>query len=360
MIETRAEETGKVEEPEAEMQIAVAQGTPKVDSISESQSVSNSLGTNDANDDYVIKPEWEKYKGVTLCGGWRAEVQLVDLLRLELISMDVADEVMERKRGLGDDVDDSCIHDALTPYLLGESPIAGILILETGEKKTIFKSAKEGILRRGAAISLLEAQAATGSIIDPHSGRRTSVSDAHQLGLFDKIYETVISRAERAVIGYKNRITKEVIPLGEAMERELVIEAHGLRLLEAQLATGGIIDHRLNLKLPLDLALKRDLVGKKAAERLVQACEDVPDTHKSEHLKTFSDPNTEENVTYRELLRRSVKDDDTGLRLFPFDKLATKRHTSYTSYSSFSGRSSLASSRSGSKENISKAVASDQ
>ena len=295
------------------------------------------------------KPEWEKYKGKTIKGGWRLDVKLADLLRMGLIDSKIADQIIKGNATNPD------VSGRLKPYLEGDNPIAGVLISESGEKKSIFKSAKEGILRRGTAISLLEAQAATGSVIDPLSGRKMSVAEGFQLGLLDKVYETVLSRAERAVKGYTSRITNETMPIGQAMERGLVIESHGMRLLEAQLATGGIIDNKVNVKVPIELALKRNLVSQKVAERLILTCEDVDDNEKQDHLKTFFDPNTEENVTYRELMRRSIVDDDTGMRLYPLLKIGRKKY----SHSSFSGRSSLVSSRSNSKENIPGAVASE-
>jgi len=46
-------------------------------------------------------------------------------------------------------------------------------------------------------------------------------------------------RAERAVYGYKTKLSKDILSLFEAMKRGLVVENHGIRLLEAQIATGG-------------------------------------------------------------------------------------------------------------------------
>ena len=300
-------------------------------------------------DDDEMQPEWIKFKDVAIQGGWRLDVKLTDLLRFGLIDTKTADQLMEENE------DKSRYLKHIKPFLEGENPIAGVLVSESGEKKSIYKSAKEGILRRGTAISLLEAQAANGNIIDPITGKKMSVTEGYKLGLLDKVYETVLSRAERAVNGYKSRITNESMPLGQAMERGLVIESHGMRLLETQLATGGIIDHKVNLKLPIELALKRKLLSEKAAQKLIAACMDVGDEEKSDNLKTFFDPNTEENVTYRELIRRSVIDNDTGMRLYPLEKVGKKRY----SYSSFSGRSSLVSSRSGSTEDITVAVNSE-
>jgi len=293
-----------------------------------------------------MNPEWDRYKDASIQGGWRLDVKLTDLLRFGLIDTETAD-ILSKEQG-----DKSNILDNLKQYLQGEDPIAGVIVSESGEKKSIYRSAKEGILRRGTAISLLEAQAATGSVIDPTNGMKMSVAEGYQNGLLDKVYETVLTRAERAVTGYKSRITKESMPLGQAMERGLVIESHGMRLLEAQLATGGIIDHKVNLKLPMELALERKLLSKKVSEKLTLTCKDIDDEEKPDDLKTFFDPNTEENVTYCELMRRCVVDSDTGMRLYPLEKLGRKR----ISYSSFSGRSSLVSSRSGSTENITSAV----
>jgi len=112
--------------------------------------------------------------------------------------------------------------------------ILGIVMMDTGEKKSIYKAAKEGYIRRGTAISILEAQAATGNIIDPLTGRKMSVTEAAQLGLLDKIYEQCLLRAERAVSGYKTRLSDEKLSIFEAMTRGLVVEEHAIRLLESQ------------------------------------------------------------------------------------------------------------------------------
>jgi len=288
-------------------------------------------------------------------GGWRRKVKLSDLLTVGLIDRNEAQKIAAEisEQNAANSEQPVAIPDSLKPFLCGGSPVAGILLSEVGEKKSIFSAAKDGILRRGMAISLLEAQAATGNIIDPITGRKISVTDAFQLGLFDKVYETVVSRAERAVTGYKSRISDDVLSLGQAISRGLVIESHGIRLLEVQLATGGIIDHKTNLRLPLEVAVKQGLLDKQHADVVKEACSELPNESKPDNLKTFFDPNTEENVTYSELLKRSVVDTETGIRLFPLEKIRARR----LNCGNHSGRSSLASSRASSKESIPSAVA---
>ncbi|XP_078482518.1 uncharacterized protein LOC100182972 [Ciona intestinalis] len=303
--------------------------------------------------DHGNRADWERYENIVIPGGWRREVKLIDLLQLGLVDETTADDLMITFSQSDDITDDALVPDTLKPYIFGECPVAGIIISESGEKKSIYRSAKDGILRRGTAISLLEAQAATGNIIDPITGRKMSVADAFQLGLLDKVYETVVSRAERAVVGFKSKISNSVMSLGQAMERGLVIESHGIRLLEAQLATGGIIDHEKNIKLPIDIAVQQGILNQSLADKLSSVCSHEPEHSELDELKTFFDPNTEENVTYVELMKRSIIDEDTGLRLYPLEKIGRRRF----SYASYSGISSLASSRASSKESIPTAVA---
>lgn len=68
-------------------------------------------------------------------------------------------------------------------------------------------------------MSLLEAQAATGSIIDPENGAKMSVTDAKTSGLIDRQFEAVLSRAERAVTGYSIRNSNEKLSLFQAMKQ---------------------------------------------------------------------------------------------------------------------------------------------
>lgn len=68
-------------------------------------------------------------------------------------------------------------------------------------------------------MSLLEAQAATGSIIDPVAGSKMSVDNAQKQGLVDRGFAAVLKRAERAVTGYTLRGSKESLSLFSAMQQ---------------------------------------------------------------------------------------------------------------------------------------------
>ncbi|XP_008939782.1 PREDICTED: plectin-like, partial [Merops nubicus] len=90
----------------------------------------------------------------------------------------------------------------------------------------------------------------------------------------------------------------------ECRKQELIVKEHGIRLLEAQIATGGIIDPVHSHRLPVEAAYKRGYFDQEMNQILSDPSDDT---------KGFFDPNTHENLTYMQLLRRCVPDPDTGL-----------------------------------------------
>ena len=91
----------------------------------------------------------------------------------------------------------------------------------------------------------------------------------------------------------------------------MLIENHAIRLLEAQVVTGGIVDPYKHHRCPISLAIKRGLYDEKLRASLEGTADDS---------KGFFDPNTEEFLNYSELVERCVTDAETGLLLLPFKK----------------------------------------
>ena len=71
----------------------------------------------------------------------------------------------------------------------------------------------------GTALSLLEAQAAVGSISDPRSGDQMSLDEAVERNLLDDELASLLRRAERAVTGWKPKGSDETLSLFQAMKR---------------------------------------------------------------------------------------------------------------------------------------------
>ncbi|XP_029446472.1 desmoplakin isoform X3 [Rhinatrema bivittatum] len=200
------------------------------------------------------------------------------------------------------------VSERIKDFLQGSSCIAGIFNEATKEKLGIYEAMKKGLLRPGTTLELLEAQAATGFLVDPVNNVRVTVEDGYKRGLVGIEFKEKLLSAERAVTGYRDPETGNIISLFQAMNKELIEKGHGIRLLEAQIATGGIIDPKQSLRLPVDAAYKRGYFNKEMNEILSDPSDDT---------KGFFDPNTEENLTYLQLKERCIVDDKTGLCLLP-------------------------------------------
>ena len=76
---------------------------------------------------------------------------------------------------------------------------------------------------------LLEAQAATGNMVDPITGDHMNVAEAIDCGLIDRTYEEALTRAEKAVTGFEDPVTHKILSLYECMQKNYIVEGHGIR-----------------------------------------------------------------------------------------------------------------------------------
>ncbi|KAM9358192.1 desmoplakin-B [Symphorus nematophorus] len=234
--------------------------------------------------------------------GLRGQVSVLDLVDANLLERSDMDRLREGRLTSQD------IEDRLRPYLRGSTCIAGVYDENTDKTMPIYQAMKNGLLRPGTTLELLEAQAASGFIVDPISNAYLTVSDAYNKRLFGPEFKDNLLSAERAVTGYKVPGTDKVISLFQAIERGLIEKGHGIRLLEAQIASGGIIDPEHGHRIDVNVAYKRGYFDEKMNKIL---------TDQSVDSKGFFDPNTEENLTYLELKKRCITDEKTGLILLP-------------------------------------------
>uniref|UniRef100_A0AAZ3S1T7 Epiplakin n=1 Tax=Oncorhynchus tshawytscha TaxID=74940 RepID=A0AAZ3S1T7_ONCTS len=196
--------------------------------------------------------------------------------------------------------------DSVHKYLEGTNSIAGVYVQSTKQTMSIYEAKSKGLLTPGTSLVLLEAQAATGFVIDPVKNKKLSVEEAAAQGVVGKEWKNKLLSAERAVTGYKDPYTGNTISLFQALKKDLIVKDHGIRLLEAQIATGGIIDPVYSHRVPVEVAYQRGYFD----EEMNQILDDPDDD-----TKGFFDPNTQENLTYLQLVERCVTDPDTGLSL---------------------------------------------
>ncbi|TKS75098.1 Desmoplakin [Collichthys lucidus] len=244
--------------------------------------------------------------------GLRGKVLVIDLVDANLLAGSDMDQLRDGRLTSQD------IEHRLHPYLRGSTCIAGVYNEANDKTMSIYQAMKEGLLRPGTTLELLEAQAASGFVVDPVKNLYLTVSDAYSKRLFGPEYKDSLLSAERAVTGYKLPGTDKIISLFQAIERGLVEKGHGIRLLQAQIASGGIIDAEHGHRIDTNVAYKRGYFDEKMNKIL---------NDQSDDSKGFFDPNTEENLTYMELQKRCITDKKTGLLLLPIIDIKKKEST---------------------------------
>uniref|UniRef100_A0A8C5Q7K6 Plectin n=1 Tax=Leptobrachium leishanense TaxID=445787 RepID=A0A8C5Q7K6_9ANUR len=245
--------------------------------------------------------------------GLRKDITMEELVRSEVMDAVTAQRLQEGLTSIEE------VSKNLQKFLEGTSCIAGVYVESSKERFSIYQAMKKGMIRPGTAFELLEAQAATGYVIDPIKGLKLAVEDAVRMGIVGPEFKDKLLSAERAVTGYKDPYSGKLISLFQAMKKGLILKDHGIRLLEAQIATGGIIDPEESHRLPVEMAYKRGLFDEEMNEILSDPSDDT---------KGFFDPNTEENLTYLQLMERCITDPDTGLCLLPLKEKKRERKTS--------------------------------
>ncbi|NXI93081.1 PLEC protein, partial [Psophia crepitans] len=270
----------------------------------------------------IIK-EKEEDRGDVWFQGIRQQITASELVSAQIIT----EETMEKLHEGKEMAEEIAKMERVRRYLEGTGSIAGVLVPSKAdpakmEKMSIYQAMWKGILRPGTALVLLEAQAATGFVVDPLTNKKLSVDEAVSSGLVGSELQKKLLCAERAVTGYTDPYTAQKISLFQAMKKELIVKEHGIRLLEAQIATGGIIDPVHSHRLPVEVAYRRGYFDQEMNQILSDPTDDT---------KGFFDPNTHENLTYMQLLRRCVPDPDTGLLMLQLmDKGSRSSNVKFT------------------------------
>ncbi|XP_055083802.1 plectin-like isoform X2 [Periophthalmus magnuspinnatus] len=245
--------------------------------------------------------------------GLRKQITIEELLRSQIIDQETVTQLNQGAVSVEE------VSNRLSRYLEGTGCIAGVFLESSKERFSIYQAMKKNMIRPGTAFELLEAQAATGYVIDPIKNLKLTVNEAVKMGIVGPEFKDKLLSAERAVTGYRDPYSGKTISLFQAMKKGLILKDHGIRLLEAQIATGGIIDPEESHRLPVEVAYNRGFFDEEMNEIL---------TDPSDDTKGFFDPNTEENLTYLQLMERCIKDPDSGLVLLLLKDKHRERKTS--------------------------------
>ncbi|KAK1880259.1 Plectin, partial [Dissostichus eleginoides] len=211
-------------------------------------------------------------------------------------------------------VQDLAKTDKVKSCLQGQSCVGGILT-PSKEKISVYQALKENKITPNTATMLLEAQAASGYIVDPVKNKLLSVDEAVKGELIGpELHDRMLS-AERAATGFKDPYTGAKISLFEAMKKGLIEKEPATKFLDVQLATGGIVDPINSHRVQLQTAYKQGQFDADMNKKL---------TDPSDDCKLFIDPSTQEPLTYKQLLEKCTKDAETGLLILPVTEKATQ------------------------------------
>uniref|UniRef100_A0A3B3VJH1 Plectin-like n=1 Tax=Poecilia latipinna TaxID=48699 RepID=A0A3B3VJH1_9TELE len=194
--------------------------------------------------------------------------------------------------------------------------VAGLYV-ESSKKKTPFlEAAEKGFLAKTYALEFLEAQAATGSLVDLATGETVSVAEALEKGIVDLSMKEKLMEAEKAVSGYICKGRK--LSVFQAMEERIIDRFKGKKILEVQVSSGGLFNPETGMRVPTFIALNDGLLNKETLQSLHDPVSNP---------KGFHSPDTGQRAYYDEILKTCLYDINGSVFLVPFGE----RHLTNTS-----------------------------
>ncbi|XP_071655127.1 microtubule-actin cross-linking factor 1 isoform X4 [Patagioenas fasciata] len=195
----------------------------------------------------------------------------------------------------------------------GSETVAGVIDLGTVEIFPVFGAMQRGLIDQDTGLVLLEAQVITSDLVVPETNEKLSLEKGLARNIIDVRMFQVLQELKDALhrveeISWEGR---PVLPVIAAIEEGKISESIGLKILEAELATGGFKTHQGRIS--METAVQEGLLPPQLHSRLLSHLESSKD---------LIDPNTAEKISLSELLDRCIVHQETGLRLLPVTQLA--------------------------------------
>ncbi|XP_042326633.1 plectin-like [Sceloporus undulatus] len=244
----------------------------------------------------IIPSEYDNIK----FQGLRHDVTAKQLIEVKLLDMSTAEQLHTGKKSVTE------VQKNLEMFLTKPTAIAGLYIETSKDKMSFAFAAKQRVLEKSSLLALLEAQAATGFIIDPTTGQNYSVDDSVIKGLVDHEYKNRLLEAEKAVLGYP--FSGRKLSVYQAIESRILERHKGKNILEVQIASGGIIDPVRSVRIPPEVAVQLGLLNNTILKFLHES---------SSNTKTFQNPNNKQAMYYSDLLKLCLLDLDSKCFLLP-------------------------------------------
>ncbi|XP_010226374.1 PREDICTED: dystonin [Tinamus guttatus] len=221
--------------------------------------------------------------------GLRHDVTARQLVEVKLLDRLTVEQLCSGQKTVDE------VQKSLENFLTKPTAIAGLYLESSKEIVSFAVAAKRKLIGKALALAFLEAQAATGFIIDPTTGQKFSVDDSLVRGLADNEFRSRLLEAEKAVLGYY--CSGKVISVYQAMEARLLERQKGKNILEAQIASGGVIDPVRSVRVPPEIAVQLGLISNTVLKFLHEP---------SSNAKCFHNPNDRKAMYYSDLLKMCV------------------------------------------------------
>ncbi len=187
--------------------------------------------------------------------------------------------------------------------------IQGILDVESGAVMSVCCSVNNGLIDQNTGLGLLEAQLITTGLIWPEQHLYMDLEDAFKNKLVDDAMCKQLQELNEAKKWLQNlQCALEPLPVITALGNGSISEQTAIKIIEIQLATGGLRPAYTGDILHLERAFQLGLIPESL---FIQVLE------RKDTWKNLIDPNTVEKVTLSQLVQRSIVHKLTGLRLLP-------------------------------------------
>ncbi|XP_077351611.1 uncharacterized protein LOC144001284 [Festucalex cinctus] len=222
-----------------------------------------------------------------------------------LIRYKILDEEIFRKLEMGLITMDK-VHASIVPYVGKPTAIAGVYVESSKKKASFLEAAEKGFLAKVYAMEFLQSQAATGSITDLTTGQIYSLDEALERGIFESDLKDKLMEAEKAFSGYIHAGKR--LSVFQAMEESILERYKGKKILEVQIATGGVINPEGGFRMPPSIALDHGFLNKETLQILYDPVRNP---------KGFHNPDTGQKAYYCDILKACLYDIDGGVLLLP-------------------------------------------
>lgn len=187
--------------------------------------------------------------------------------------------------------------------------IEGILDIKSGAVMTVCGAVQNGLLDNNTALCLLAAQLMTVGIISPERHLCMDLDDAFETRLVDKpMFKQLINLNEAKKRLQDPQYALEPLPVITALKNGDVSEQTAIKILEIQLATGGLRQTKTGDILNLERAFQLNLIPHSMFFKMLE---------RRNTDKDLIDPNTAEKVSLGDLVRSSIIHEPMRLRLLP-------------------------------------------